>query len=539
MKHVHLRRFGGVAAATVAAGLLATPTVAVADAGPAVLGTSQGVDAQHLGACGPAGDPAWIGRSVNGPALNVKVAGTGARFGVWDVTTGAEDPVFTGEAQANGAPQAGLTVPGLLDGHSYAWHAWALQGAQVSAPSADCHFTVDTTSPTATVSSTDFPASGTAPKFAGQVGTFVVRTTDPVPAGGESSGIACIRYGWGNLGVGGCDSPDAVVPEDDGTATVSLRVLNWGTNTLNVQVIDDAGNVGGAGYTFYAPSNPNPPKAPGDVDGDGVPDVLLPDAAGNLQIISSGSGDTTPSAVIRAVQSPNQTSWSNVQVAHRGWDANMHAPMDDLLMHPSGSPALYFYSNQDYASFTGYPSAISRPSACQNAAGTAAACPAGFATDWHKADQIALIGSLDSRMVSSLMTVEDGNLWLFANPGFSYRLRTARQLTTDGAWAGYDLVAPGPDAAGNLALWARDRATGELHAYPIAKKADGTFDFSALADPKAGVVASGFTVDKYPTLGSSGDVDGDGKPDLWAVTADRHLVYYSGWSDPSGAGALK
>ncbi|MEV7772166.1 hypothetical protein [Kitasatospora sp. NPDC086791] len=539
MKLSRARRLGGVTTAALAAGLLTTPTAAMADTAPAVLGTNQGVDSSHVSACDSAADPTWIGRSVNGPTLNVKVTGTGARFGVWDVTTGAEDPVFTGDAQAGFGQSAALNVPGLLDGHSYAWHAWALQDTQLSAPSADCHFTVDTTSPTATVGSTDFPSSGTAPKFAGQFGTFVVKTTDPVPAGGEASGVACIRYGWGDLGVGGCDSPGAVVPEDDGTATVSLRVLNWGTNILNVQVIDNAGNVGGAGYTFYAPWNQNPPKALGDVDGDGVPDVLLPDAGGNLQILSGNSGDTTPSAVIRAALSPNQTSWSNVQVAHRGWDANAHAPMDDLLMHPIGSPALYLYNNRDYASFTGYPSVISRPSACQNAAGTAAACPAGFATDWHKADQIALVGSLDSRMVSSLVTVEDGNLWLFANPGLFYRLRTARQLTSDGAWAGYDLIAPGPDSTGNLTLWARERATGDLHAYPIAKKADGTFDFSALADPKADVVAKGFTVAEYPTLGSSGDVDGDGLPDLWAVTADRHLAYFSGWSDPADAGALK
>ncbi|MFJ9843954.1 hypothetical protein ACIRYZ_26545 [Kitasatospora sp. NPDC101155] len=530
------RRLGGVTVAAVAAGLLA-PTAAVADTAPAVLGTSQGTD-YRTAACDSTGDPTWIGLTMNGPTLSAKVTGDTVKFGVWDVTAGAEDPVFTGQAQTYGQPSASLNVPKLVDGHSYAWHAWALQGTQTSAPSADCHFTVDTTSPTVTVSSTDFPASGTATKYAGQTGTFVLKGADPVPAGGESSGVACFQYGWTYAG-SDCNSPGAVEPDADGTAKIDLKVPQWGTNNLVVNVIDSAGNVGRTTYTFYAPSNPNPPKTLGDVDGDGIPDVLLPDSVGNLQIISGNSGDTTPSATIRAVVSPNQSSWTNVQVAHRGWDANAHAPMDDLLMHPSGSPALYFYSNQDYASFTRSVMPISRPTSCQDAAGTATACPAGFAADWHKADQIALIGSLDTRMVSSLMTVEDGNLWLFANPGFSYRLRTARQLTTNGAWAGYDLIAPGPDSAGNLTLWARERATGDLHAYPIAKKADGSYDFSALADPKANVVASGFTVDKYPTLGSSGDVDGDGQPDLWAVTADRHLVYFSGWSDPTDVGALR
>ena len=98
--------------------------------------------------------------------------------------------------------------------------------------------------------------------------------------------------------------------------------------------------------------------------------------------------------------------------------------------------------------------------------------------------------------------------------------------------------APGPDADGNLALWARERATGQLHAYALPKQADGSFDFTA-RDHAAGVVASGFTTGEYPTPGSSGDLTGDGAPDLWAVTAGRHLVTYSGWTAPKDLGALR
>ncbi|MFJ1933784.1 MULTISPECIES: hypothetical protein [unclassified Kitasatospora] len=532
----HARRLGGVTAAAIAAGLLTAPGAFAADTAPAVLGTSQGSE-YRADACDSTTDPSWVGRTTNGPTLNAKVTGTGARFGVWDETTGAQDPVFTGASQAYGQ-QAKVAVPGLVDGHGYAWHAWAVQDQQTSAPSADCHFRVDTTSPTVTVSSPDFPAGGTATKYAGQIGTFVLKGVDPAPAGGAASGIACFRYGFSMLGVGDCSSPNAVRPNGDGTVSLPLKVRNWGTNILNVQVMDNAGNVSAASYTFYAPSNPNPPQALGDVDGDGVPDILLPDSAGNLQIISGGSASTIPTATIPANWSPNQNSWTNVQVMHRGWD-DSHAPMDDLLMHEGGSRALYFSSNQDYGSFTGGRLSVSRPRACQNASGKATACPGGYAADWHKADQLALIGSLNDSTVSSLVTIEEGNLWLFADPGFSYELGSARQLTTTGDWAGYDLIAPGPDAAGNLALWARDRATGDLHAYPVPKKADGTFDFSALADPKANVVATGFTTAAYPTLGSSGDGDGDGTPDLWAVTADRHLVTFSGWSAPKDLGALR
>ncbi|MFE3503092.1 hypothetical protein [Kitasatospora sp. NPDC059160] len=524
------RRLGGVVVAALAAGLLTGPA-ASADSAPAVVGTAQGAD-RNTAACGPTMDPAWIGRSGTGTDLVAKVTGTGARFSVWDVTTGAEDPVFTGEAQTYGTPQAGLSVPGLADGHSYAWHAWALQGAQASAPSADCHFTVDATAPTVTVSSTDFPASGTATKYAGQKGTFVLKGADAVPAGGEASGIACFRYAWMYAGTD-CNSPEAVEPDADGTAKIDLKVLQWGSNNLVVNVIDNAGNVGRTTYTFYAPSNPSAPKTLGDVDGDGVADILLPDAQGNLQYIGVNATDTTPNAVIAANLAPSGQSWAPYQIAHRGWD--YHAPSsDDLFIHKPGDASLTVYRNWDYGGMTkGFDRSGDR--VCGDPF-EPQPCPAGFAADWSKTDQIVAFGPVAGGTSPSLLTLESGNLWLLAGATSGFDKIT--KLTTSGAWSGYDLVAPGPDAAGNLALWARDRATGELHAYPVPKKADGTFDFSALADPKADVVATGFTVDKYPTLGSSGAADGDGKPDLWAVTADRHLVMYSGWTDANDLGPL-
>ncbi|MFJ3218591.1 hypothetical protein ACIPLC_22040 [Kitasatospora sp. NPDC086801] len=532
----HARRLGGVTVAAIAAGLLTAPGAAASDTAPVVLGTSQGTD-YRADACDSTTDPRWIGRTTNGPTLNAEVTGTGARFGVRDETTGAPDPVFTGEAQAYGQ-QAKVAVPGLLDGHAYAWHASAVQDQQASAPSADCHFRVDTTSPTATVTSPDFPAGGTATKYAGQKGTFVLRTADPAPAGGQASGVACVRYGFDYLGVGDCSSPGAVKPDADGTVTVDLKVLNWGTNSLNVQVTDKAGNVGAASYTFYAPSNPNPPKTLGDVDGDGVADILLPDAQGNLQYLSVNASGTTPNAKISANVSPSREGWAAYQVAHRGWDEN-HAPSsDDLFIHKPGAAYLSIYQNFDYGAMTrGMTGSGSRE--CVDAAWNTVPCPADFAADWSKAEQMIAFGPVDDDTSPSLLTLEGGNLWLHTGNAFAFGYDQVRKLTSTGDWNGYDLIAPGPDAAGNLALWARDRATGDLHAYPVPKKADGTFDFSALADPKADVVATGFTTDAYPTLGSSGDGDGDGQPDLWAVTADRHLVTFSGWSAPKDLGALR
>ncbi|MFD0347790.1 hypothetical protein ACFQ0M_20760 [Kitasatospora aburaviensis] len=325
MKPANLRRLGAAATAAMAAGLLAAPSAA-AETGLRVTATTASPQPRTVStgavtdACDPTTTPGWIGRTVDGPFLDATVAadstsGLSARFAVWDATTGADTAVFSGIAPAV-AGQARITVPGLTDGHGYTWQARALQGHKISPASADCHFRVDLTSATPTVTSTDFPpvGSGQKPtKYAGETATFVIAGTDPVPAGGgEASGIACYRYALNDHSAvySGCAGP-TVQPGPDGTATLALKVPQWGSNTLYVEAVDNAGNVSQAfAYNFYAPSNPNPPSTLGDVDADGVADILLPDTQGNLQYISVSASEAVPHSAVEARRAPNdQRNW--------------------------------------------------------------------------------------------------------------------------------------------------------------------------------------------------------------------------------------
>ncbi|WP_371481635.1 hypothetical protein [Kitasatospora sp. NBC_00315] len=517
------------AAFALAAGLLAAPAAAAADgapvSGPRTL-PSPGFAATgvHSG-CGDAGEPGWINTAA--PTLTVTSTVPDVRFTVRDDATSAHTKVFDATAQTS-AGSAQVAVTGLTDGHAYSWRA---KGVQADGPTDACRFRVDATAPAQpTVESTDFPSAGTPAKYAGQSGLFTFRATD------AASGVACYHYTLGLYPDRGndCTARGSVLAGPDGLVTVPIRPTSWGTNTLTLTAVDNAGNVTWpTSYTFYAPSNPSPPAVPGDVDGDGVPDIPLPDSAGNLQIISAAASSARPTSTVAAGYAPNRQSWAGYQLAHRGW-GQWHAPMDDLIAFAPGTYAPSFYRNSDYGTFAAGSIRLTRPA--DDPFAEEPTFPADFPADWSKTDQLVALGALGQDQQSSLLTVEAGDLWLLTDPS-NYSFSTVRKLGA-GSWTGYELIAPGKAADGSLALWSREKASGTLRSYPIAHNADGSWDFAALADPASGTVIGNFPLADYPVLGSSGDGNGDGRPDLYAVTATRHLLTFDGVSTPRDLGPL-
>ncbi|MFF0392026.1 hypothetical protein ACFYS8_25555 [Kitasatospora sp. NPDC004615] len=530
------RLIAACATAAVAAGLFAAPAAQAAPGaavtGPTVMpGTS--LDTGRTDGCSATGTPGWVTLSNPGPVLFAKTGAPAARFKVWDAT-GAKVLDTTAEADASGGVQT--SIAGLAEGSGYTWQVWPEYRPGSGAPTETCRFGVDTTQPTVLgVHSDDFPEQGGGGKYAGQPGVFTFSGSD------SGSGLACFRYVLdGDAGVGGCTpGPGVVAAGADGTASVTLKPGQWGTHTLRVQAVDHAGNVNPpVDYSFYAPSNPNPPKALGDVDNDGVPDILLPDSQGNLLVISGDSGSTTPSTVVPAAWAPGGTGWSGQQVVHKGWGSASLAPADTIYVHDPAANYLYQYVNRGTFSITSTnPPLVRHATSCVDLAKAPVACPADFGTSYAGIQQLVAFGSLDPAQPYglNLLDVEQGNLWLQRDPS---RFGKSTQLTTTGAWNGYDLIAPGPDANGNLALWSREQATGTLRAHAVPKLADGSYDFSGLADPAGGTVIGTFPVAEYPTLGSSGDLDGDGQADLYAVTAERHLVTFKGVGSPKDLGVL-
>ncbi|MFE4977566.1 ricin-type beta-trefoil lectin domain protein [Kitasatospora sp. NPDC056651] len=487
---------------------------------------------------------------------------------IWDDSVSGSPSVSSGWSGfvPNGS-RASYNVPRftLKDGHIYGWATQGDDGLLRGPSTAACHFAVDTTPPVAsfgtfTDPNTQFPPSGngqTTNLRVGQEGSVPFTAYDPNPSGLLASGVACVRYGY---------DPQLATSDEKCAApgsTLNLTEIrtvpsHWGTNVLYAQVRDDAGNLSQTvSYSFYVPWAPGP-VAFGDTTGDSNPDILVPDDAGNLithgRATDPGSTDVPPTGTAAAAdQAPEAgKTWKDFHVTHRGsLDPGLNT--DDLFVHRDGGSFLYYYANKlsNPGRFTrDLNTRVSRP----NCAGGDTACP-GYHQDeqWGYTTQITPIGSAtDTRTpnrqvknATGILAVEAGNLWYY--PADSNQNLRAPNLVATGGWDTLDLMVPGNtlavDPAGTTpvtpALWARARTTangrtaGDILQYKLTTqtRTDGLGEYTtvtAVAPASASRIGTDVTPGAFPTVGSDGDVTGDGVPDLWALDSSGKLHTWPG-----------
>ncbi|MFD5416100.1 hypothetical protein [Streptomyces nojiriensis] len=445
-------------------------------------------------------------------------------FQMWDTSYGGARTDFPTSWSTYPEATATLSRDLLKDGGQYAWRARATDGKLTSPYTAWCYFRVDHTQPTAEVTTDETP------KKVGEEATFTLKGTD----GG--SGIACARWQTSPVfSVGWSCADEAtdsrVVRLTDGSADIKVKPATWGSQAVYLQTMDNAGNVGEAHVYYYAlPSTT--PAAFGDIDADGKPDVLVPDAAGNLR--KPGANPRDPANAHRMAAPGGGGNWAGVQYTHRG--SFKRGPVDDLLAHAPADEYLYQFRNDGAGYFTGQGAMlVDKPTTCLDATGSDIDCARyGFGPDWSKVTQIAAYGSPtgDSAVGgslprSSLLFVENGRLWL-GKPN-AMIMPTATLLSGDDTdWAGYDLLTPGRAQGTDFpTLWARSRADGAIRAFSVKGTAEAP-DFSAFTDPAAGPVLSTLTPAAHPRVGADGDLTGDGLPDLWSADATGRVTVFPG-----------
>ncbi|MGW1997568.1 FG-GAP repeat domain-containing protein [Embleya sp. NPDC001921] len=463
----------------------------------------------------------------NGPQV-------GAHFEVHEVGNGnptAWDGGWTSEF--HGTHTALAQVPGntFTDGKTY---AWSVESGRANQPdpirTPGCTFTYDNTRPGApTVTSQDFPVNGGG-KYAGQQGVFVFDTST---AGPDVTGVEYVLNG--TMPVGGAQQ--AIYDAPSGTwRTPPLTVGLWGTNRLLAQTRDRAGNISQQiTYSFYAPSDPNPP-APvlGDVTGDGKVDVLVVDATGALKGYSAA---TTPASggvlIARKIDGPAPGhTWNGTLLAHR---ARSTAIRDDLFTYAGGSLSLFLNTSGASTGGAYFASSekdvVNRPYDCVDLTAIDGHCVA-FQDDWSQVKQIVTGGNTDDAGGADLFTVEEDitgvqRLWLHSG-GVSLGAFTKATLLDQGDRRNQEFSSPGDINGDGLAdLWARDRTDGKLYQYASAKNPDGTADLGAYSRTPT-LIATGFDTAAYPQVSSDGDFDADGKADLWARAANGNVYTFPG-----------
>ncbi|MET9402612.1 ricin-type beta-trefoil lectin domain protein, partial [Kitasatospora sp. NPDC002965] len=439
----------------------------------------------------------------------------------------------------NSNHEAAVTAGNLQDGHTYYWRVQTGDGELASDWSAGCQFSLDLTPPAVpTVTSADYPASGTLPgstKHIGEAGAFTLNATD------NASGVLSYEYAFNSaIPVGGANRVDA---SGNGSAVINLTPTMWGTNTLSVQAVDRAGNRSQQNtYAFYAPSNPNAKTVLGDITGDQRVDLLLPDAGDNLRVYPTATDPGTVGILASdKANSPGGKGWKGTLVTHRGGNG-IH--IDDLYAYRDGELTLYrntlttgtFPVTSQY--FTANSTvAVRRPLAQRCKLLNGQPCGTVYASDWTRVKQILALGSADGTVApntrTDLLTVEDDGqggtqLWLFRGTSATGVLDSPVLIST-GDWKNLQLIAPGDTTADGLPdLWARDVSSGRLLQYPSRKAADGKADLSAFGNPVSENVIGGLVPVVYPTVGSSGDFADDGIADIWALNSSGGLDHWRG-----------
>ncbi|MFJ3788749.1 FG-GAP-like repeat-containing protein [Kitasatospora sp. NPDC090091] len=426
------------------------------------------------------------------------------------------------------------SVPGLKDRVStlvvpdaqlptgdYTWQVRAKDGMGEYSPwSETCKFSIDRTRPEKApkISSAAFPnGDGGWP-----TGTAKARTPGDFTI--SANGVADITwYGYYTDWDPAVHS-NQVAP--GGSWTVPLTPPGVGPHFVHAFSQDAAGNRSDtATYLFYAARSQDRDK-PGDLNGDGRNDVWSLDSNGTL-ITYANQGNNNFTAMSAGYQSPGAKVTFSGDWGEDGYNDLVALEYDKL----DKKNKLWTYPNNGLGiATTTFGKGRQELSVYCPVADPEQGCEQGD-DHWQQADQILAPGDLNGDGKPDLLVKEGKQLWAYFGERNNYLDdKGAPVLVGAGDWDKFTVITPGDlNGDGVPDLWLRNLDNGEILRSFGKNDTNGRLDLATWGEPTGRTrVGVGVTKDLYPTVGSVGDITGDGVTDLWGRQADNTMFAWYG-----------
>ncbi|MER6102545.1 FG-GAP-like repeat-containing protein [Streptomyces sp. NPDC001832] len=460
-------------------------------------------------------------------------------FEIWQ--SGSSTKIYDGNRTVDSTGAASVTLDGadgtaseFANGKTYFWRVRAIDSSGAASTygpptTANCGFVYDSSAPNSPeITSTDYPeddGNGTnwsKVKF-GTTGNFTFS-----PAGSTDT----VKYLYS---VNSTSLSKSTTVTAGGSATVAIPPLAAGPNILYAKAADSSGNTSSSPtkYLFYVTPRDTKDK-PGDVTGDGVADLYLLDATGDLRLYpATTSGDihvSLQAAHMDGVSleadldedgvSDHGDYWLDKDgkpslITHNG-DFLPGDGIQDLVAR-TGDGKLYIYRGDGYGS-------VDVEQRTEVWLPENAPAPSAFT-------QILAVGDITGDNRPELFATSGDTLWAFTGyTGGTFQ--TATRLSGS-AWTNRDLVNVGDyngDGAADLVYrtFATDRLLLRL-GKPDAAGGTSLTSLSSAVNSLTGADAefgTGWGLAAIPLMTGTPDVTGDGIPDIWALMADGTLRFY-------------
>ncbi|MFI5862382.1 hypothetical protein [Streptomyces sp. NPDC051546] len=458
------------------------------------------------------------------------------RFRFWK--TGGTVPAGTLVTAPAGGGTVSLTIPVTLpleDKATYSWDVMAQDAvgatSSVYPPGTEpCRVTVDGSAPpppTVDEATTPFKrATSDGATWA------TVKFGETGPLTFASEGAAKFRYGW--------EGVYTDVTAVNGAYTVpALKPPHAGPNWLHIFSLDSLGNVSArTDYATYVPPRDSA-DGPGDVGGDGIADLMIIDANGNLfsypgspggELYGGLTGSYSRGPDGKPVLAPKAPWWSGTKAALISHYADVYpgdGSTDLFAVDPDGT--FYLYPGDGYGTFNVDERLAIRLPANTPAPGT-----------W---ESMKAIGDITGDKLTDVTVKVGTQFWLLS--GYTGATFQTATLMEGSAWGPREIVNIADIDLDNTPdlLW-RSLDSGTLyirHGKPGSVA--GSVDINSLkvaANSREGVdtaYGTSWTTTNISAIVAIPDVNGDRIPDLWVRYADTGNIklYYPSTTNTNAA----